>query len=81
MSGTLLSWGRGRHGVLGQGHDNDVELPRRVSAVPPLRMMYALKVAHQGCAQQSPRLVLLYAACSNTRENLFHLNLLLVAPL
>ena len=36
MSSVLLSWGRGRYGVLGHGHEYDVELPRRVSAAPPV---------------------------------------------
>jgi alpha-tubulin suppressor-like RCC1 family protein len=37
----LLTWGRGKHGVLGHGDDHDVPSPRRVLAVPPIAQIAA----------------------------------------
>ena len=55
-SGTLHSWGRGRHGAHGHGHDNDVELPRRVSAAPPL---------HDVCEKAQPNAMNMATLCQS----------------
>ena len=37
----LLSWGRGKHGVLGHGDDSDAPSPQRVLAAPPIAQIAA----------------------------------------